>query len=404
MLRKKFGMSTKKILFTTLARIDDVSESGIYSDLISKFVSEGYGVTIICPIERRYGFNSRIIHSNGVKIIQVKSLNIQKTNIFEKILGTFLIEFLFIISFLKNAKKESFDLGLFTTPPIFITNFLKVLSYKGVKVKYLLLKDIFPQNALDLNMTSRYSPFYFYSRYIEKRLYKKVDFIGCMSKKNLNYVFQHNKIDKSKLEINPNTIDVLKYPKKRNFNKKKNFLKLVYGGNLGLPQNPLLISKFISKIESLDNICFKIMGSGTKFKYLENYIKVNNITNTVIINNLPKSEYFEELEKADIGLIFLNDKFTIPNYPSRLLDYLYFDLCVISNTDNNTDITDFIKDENIGKSFYGIKDLDDMISEIIKIKNNPRYLKSFTKNSFKSLVKNFNIDVSSKLIISKIKK
>ena len=48
MLRKKYGMSTKKILFTTLARIDDINESGIYSDLISKFVSEGYSITIIC--------------------------------------------------------------------------------------------------------------------------------------------------------------------------------------------------------------------------------------------------------------------------------------------------------------------------------------------------------------------
>lgn len=52
--------------------------SGIYSDLISKFISEGYDATIICPIERRFGLNSRIINSNGVKIIQVKSLNVQK--------------------------------------------------------------------------------------------------------------------------------------------------------------------------------------------------------------------------------------------------------------------------------------------------------------------------------------
>jgi hypothetical protein len=38
----------KKILFTTLVRIDNINESGIYSDLISKFVSEGYDTTIVC--------------------------------------------------------------------------------------------------------------------------------------------------------------------------------------------------------------------------------------------------------------------------------------------------------------------------------------------------------------------
>ena len=84
-----FGVNKRKILFITLARIDDINVSGIYTDLISKFVSEGYDATIICPIERRFGLNSRIINSNGVKIIQVKSLNIQKTNILEKIVSTF---------------------------------------------------------------------------------------------------------------------------------------------------------------------------------------------------------------------------------------------------------------------------------------------------------------------------
>ena len=393
----------KKILFITIIRVDNINESGIYSDLISKFTSEGYDITVICPIERRFGLRSRIINSNGVKIIQVRSLNIQKTNIFEKTISTFLIEFLFIRSFLKNCKNEIFDIGLFTTPPIFITNFIKYIGKKKIKVKYLLLKDIFPQNALDLNITNKYSPFYFYSRFIEKKLYKNIDHIGCMSKANLDYIIKHNNINKSKLEINPNTIDISKYPKKNKIRNNNKELKLIYGGNLGLPQNPILISKFISKIELLDNISFKIIGSGTEFKFLANYININKIKKTQISNNLSKADYFNELDNADIGLIFLNERFTIPNYPSRILDYLYFDLAIISNTDINTDITDFIKNAKVGNCFYGVDDLDKMIAEIKKIKDNPTYLKSFSKNSSKSLINNFSVDVSIKLLKDKIK-
>ena len=44
-----------------------------------------------------------------------------------------------------------------------------------------------------------------------------------------------------------------------------------------------------------------------------------------------------------------------------------------------------------------------MISEIKKIKDNPTYLKSFSQNSNKSLINNFNIDVSFELIKNKIK-
>lgn len=395
--------SRKKILFITIIRIDNINESGIYSDLISKFDLEGYDITIICPIERRFGLSSRIINSNGVKIIQVKSLNIQKTNIFEKMISTFTIEFLFIRAFLKNCKNQNFDLGVFTTPPIFITNFIKYIANKKIKVKYLLLKDIFPQNALDLNITNRFSPFYFYSRFIEKKLYKNVDFIGCMSKANLDYIIKHNDVNKSKLEINPNTIDISKYPNRNNFKTKNKKLKLIYGGNIGVPQNPILISKFISKIELVENISFKIIGSGTEFNFLENYIRIKKIKKTQILYNLSKADYFNELENADIGLIFLNEKFTIPNFPSRLLDYLYFDLAIISNTDINTDITDFIKNSKVGSCFHGVNDLDNMISEIKKINDNPKYLKSFSQNSSKSLINNFSVDVSFEAIKDKIK-
>ncbi|MDG1709827.1 MAG: glycosyltransferase family 4 protein [Schleiferiaceae bacterium] len=391
----------KKILFITIVRIDSIEESGHTSDLISKLSSEGYDITVICPIERRFGLRSRIINSNGVKIIQVKSLNIQKANILEKMISTFFIEFLFIGAFLRNCKNQTFDLGIFTTPPIFTTNFIKFIGKKNIKVKYLLLRDIFPQNALDLNMTKKYSPFYLYSRLIEKKLYKIVDFIGCMSNANLDYILTHNNIDKSKLEIIPDSIDISKYPGKE-IEIEKNELKLIYGGNLGVPQNPELIAEFITKIELLNNISFKIIGSGTKFKFLEDYIISKKIRKTKILAQLPKAEYFKELQAADIGLIFLNERFTIPNYPSRMLDYLYFDLAIISNTDINTDITDFIKKAKVGCCFYGFKDLEKMISEIKKLKQNPSYLKSFSCNSFKSLTTNFNVDISSERIIRRL--
>ena len=396
-------MSIKKnILLVTLVRIDNINESGFCSDLISKFVSQGYETTIICPIERRYGLRSRIINSNGAKIIQFKSLNIQKTNIFEKTIATFLIEFFFIRSLLKNCKNEVFDIGLLTTPPIFITNFIKILNKKRVKVKYLLLKDIFPQNALDLNITTKYSPFYFYSRFIEKKLYKKIDFIGCMSKANLDYVLKQNKIDKYKLEINPNTIDISRYPKKKNYTQNPKEINLIYGGNLGAPQNPILIADFISQLELLDDVSFKIFGNGTGFNFLKKHIQKNKIKKTIIKSNLSKEMYFDELEKSDIGLIFLNENFTIPNLPSRILDYLYYDLAIISNTDNNTDIIDMILNNKIGKCFFGINEICKMIKEIKKIRDNYDYLKSLKKNSNIVLTRDFNIDISFKLIDNKI--
>ena len=88
-----------------------------------------------------------------------------------------------------------FDLILYSTPPI---TFYKAIEYvkkrDGAKT-YLLLKDIFPQNAVDLGMMSKTGLkglIYKYFRKKEKKLYAISDKIGCMSQANVDYVLKHN--------------------------------------------------------------------------------------------------------------------------------------------------------------------------------------------------------------------
>lgn len=70
-----------------------------------------------------------------------------------------------------------------------------------------MLKDIFPQNAVDLGMFSKKSFLYRMFRSKEEKLYELSDFIGCMSPANCEYVLKHNPaIDAAKVEICPNSV------------------------------------------------------------------------------------------------------------------------------------------------------------------------------------------------------
>lgn len=80
------------VIFLTLAHISDIEERGIYHDLMRKFRDEGHRVYIVTAAERRLGQNTSLVDSHGVKILNVKTLNVQKTNIVEKGIGTLLIE------------------------------------------------------------------------------------------------------------------------------------------------------------------------------------------------------------------------------------------------------------------------------------------------------------------------
>ena len=42
------------VLFLTLARISDIEERGIYTDLMREFVRHGHTMYIVVPAERRF--------------------------------------------------------------------------------------------------------------------------------------------------------------------------------------------------------------------------------------------------------------------------------------------------------------------------------------------------------------
>ena len=90
-----------------------IEERGIYTDLMRKFRDEGHTVYVVSPTERRDGSKTSIIDENRVKILNVRTLNIQKTNVIEKGIGQVSIELLYKRAIKRYFKAVSFDLVLY---------------------------------------------------------------------------------------------------------------------------------------------------------------------------------------------------------------------------------------------------------------------------------------------------
>ena len=86
-------MSSMNILFLTVSRIDNLESRGIYTDLLRFFIKMGHKVHIVSPTERRFESDTHLIENTDHSILKVKTLNIQKTNIVEKGIGTVLLEY-----------------------------------------------------------------------------------------------------------------------------------------------------------------------------------------------------------------------------------------------------------------------------------------------------------------------
>lgn len=396
------------MLFITMGTIDSLNNRGIYTDLLRKFRDEGHDVTIVTPVERRKNISTNFKKKDGVFILQVKTFNIQKTNIVEKGIGTLAIEYQYLYAIKKYLSNKKFDLVYYSTPPITFGKVIEFIKKRDNAYSYLLLKDIFPQNAIDMKMLKEDG--FIHKQFVKKeqKLYQISDTIGCMSPANVAFVLKHNPdINPQKVEVNPNTIEPVSFnyseEEKSSIRKKYNVpvdkKVLVYGGNLGKPQGLDFLLETIKETKN-ENAFFLIVGDGTEFSRIKSWFDHNLPTNANLLQRLPKEDYDKLLAACDIGLIFLDKDFLIPNFPSRLLSYLEMNIPVLAATDPNTDIGDIIESNNCGfKVLAG--DQADMQEKLEKIlKSDLRQMGLSGKNL---LLEQYTVDKSYELILNKLK-
>lgn len=379
------------ILFLTLLDFKTIEEHNIYTDLLMEFAKHGHKIYVISPVERRKKERTRLTNTENANILKLKIGNVQKTNLVEKGISTILIEQQFIKGIKKYYADVQFDLILYSTPPITFCNAIQFVKRRDGSKTYLLLKDIFPQNSVDIGILSKKGIkglLYRWFRKKEKKLYSISDYIGCMSQANVEYVLKHNpEINPANVEVCPNSIQVIDKSvdeKKREEIRKKYEIPLdkkvfVYGGNLGKPQGIDFMIDCLKSQRENEKVFFLVVGDGTEYHKIETFISSYHPVNVRLMKRLPKEDYDVLVAACDIGMIFLDCRFTIPNFPSRLLSYMQAKIPVLAVTDSNTDIGKVILDGDFG--WWCTSDKIDsfnlIISQILDEKNKDRRMSEF---------------------------
>lgn len=336
-----------RVLFLSQSPMES-GDTGIYTDLLKTFVSHGHTVYALSPRERRTGLPTELAHEGGIGIIRVAVGNITKTNLIEKGVSTLSIAGKYLAALRRFAPSVDFDLVLYATPPTTVSGVVeKIKRATGAKA-YLLLKDIFPQNALDLGMLSKTGPkmpIYAFFKRSERKTYAAADWIGCMSPANRDYLIAHEPwIDPASIEVNPNAIiprdlasaDPAEFRARYGLPEGERIF--VYGGNLGKPQ---AIDFFVDVLRSNEKDpvgFFLIAGSGTERPKLERFFEQECPVHAKLLGSLDRAEYDTMLCACDVGLVVLDHRFTIPNFPSRALSYMQAGLPIVTATDDVCDM------------------------------------------------------------------
>ncbi|MDR2906994.1 MAG: glycosyltransferase family 4 protein [Bacteroidales bacterium] len=327
-----------------------LNNSSLHSDIATEFQANGHTVYVAAP---SIGEEVDSLHMEGnVHVLRVKTNKLFNVNPIKKGIANLRLPYQFKKALKKHVKDLDFDLVLTPTPPITFSSLVYWFKKRYNAKYYLILRDIFPQNAKDLGLIKNNLLFNFF-RKKEKQLYKIADAIGCMSQGNIDFVIQHNpQVDKKKLHLLPNWETPKPYVAPTGQMKEKyglqNKFVAVFGGNIGLPQQLEFVLELAERKKDNKNIVFLIIGDGTERKRVENLAKGKGLDNVVFKNAIPREDYNELVKECEIGLICLNEKFTIPNIPSKTLSYFNAKIPVLAAVDKSTDYGKILEDAQAG--------------------------------------------------------
>lgn len=392
-----------RVLFLLLTYPKPDESPNMYSDLIAEFAMGGHKVTVVSAAKEKEPTTFQ--REKDIEVLRVKTQKIFNVHPILKGIATVRIPYQFKKAIQKYLSSNIFDLVLTPTPPITFAAIVSWLKKKHPLKSYLILRDIFPQNARDLGMMK--NPLLFdYFRKKEKELYHNADIIGCMSQGNIDYVIKHNpEVNQTNLVLLPNWQKEEAVTEKDEYIKKQYGLEgkfiAIFGGNIGEPQKIDNIIDLARTYQHNTQIVFLVIGRGAQKNYLEQMKTQHNLDNLIIKDTIPRSDYQKLVCSADIGLISLSEKFTIPNIPSKTLSYFNAKLPILAAIDANTDYGKLL--EESGAGLWSVSgDLDKYTHNFNTLYHDSSLRKQMGENGYQYMLKYLTVNTTYQTIINQV--
>ena len=181
-------------------------------ELARELVLQGNQVTVITPESGVSLHSFRSDSLDNVSIWRFQSGPLKDKAKVIRALNESLLSFKAWRVISKRVKKDSFDGIIYYSPSIFLGSLVEKLKKRCNCKSYLVLRDFFPQWAVDSGLIRKGSLIERYFRFFEAVTYKNADMIGVMSHRNLE-IFNDGRGggDKNKLTNHKNSVQSLLY-------------------------------------------------------------------------------------------------------------------------------------------------------------------------------------------------
>ena len=319
-------------------------------DLSREFVRQGHELTVLLS-SPGLGQPWALEDFDGVRVLRLKAPKTKDIDYVRRTIGEFLMPY----AMLRNLRKspladEQWDGVVWYAPSIFFGPIASALKKAGSCKGYLIIRDIFPEWAVDMGLMGRGLPYRFF-RAVANYQYSVADVIGIQTLGNAVYFEHWLQKPGRKLEVLQNwlsdapvghcSIDLAKTSLvgRRVF---------VYAGNMGVAQGMDVLLDLAEQLKTRSDIGFLFVGRGSDAQKLAADAKARGLDNVLFHDEIDPDEIPGLYAQCDVGLVALHPKHKTHNIPGKFLTYMQSGLPVLAKINEGNDLVELIREEQVG--------------------------------------------------------
>ncbi len=318
-------------------------------ELACEFLRQGHDVTVITPSPKLIE-KIKISTLDGITVCRFRSGEIKNVGKIKRAINESLLSYKAWNRFKDYFHNNPQDLIIYYSPSIFWGGLVLRLKKIWNIPSYLILRDIFPQWAIDQGLIRKRSVIEKYFKYFEKLNYAAADSIGLMSLKNLEWFNKTNNLNKQ-LGILFNWASYTPVESNGLYRKTLGLEGKVvyfYGGNIGHSQDMMNIVRLAIKMRNEIQAHFVLVGAGDEVELVQYSIEKEQLANITILPSVSQNDFKQMLSEFDIGLFSLHRDHTTHNFPGKLLGYMVQELPILGSINIGNDLKLIVEDGGAG--------------------------------------------------------
>lgn len=320
-------------------------------DLSREFVRQGHAITVLLPSPDQEALWS-LEEFDGVELLRLKAPRTKDISYFRRTLSECIMPFAMLRQLRKSPlARETWDGIVWYSPSIFHGPLAKALKIRSNCRGYLIIRDLFPEWAVDVGLIGRGLPYIFFKT-VANYQYAAADIIGVQSQGNLGYFKDWQQLPGRKLEVLQNW---LSKPAQARCTIRVNSTALaerkvfVYAGNMGVAQGMNILLDLAENLKHRTDVGFLFVGRGRDNISLKDLTKDRKLDNVLFYDEINPDEIPDLYSQCSAGIVVLDSKHKSHNIPGKFLTYMQNGLPVLANVNAGNDLAQMIRDAQVGQ-------------------------------------------------------